>query len=550
MEYEKTIHLEEPGTLGKFISYSERQSLTSLKVTGVINRKDIDDVLDEMCSSEGHYEGDPEDDIWVEEIESSPNLRILDLSESRFVGGNEFPYMGWYPLLEYFAYPQGIESTCDEHDSGLECASLLNTVVLPEGLKEIGSFHGCENLTDINLPESLEVIGDFTFSYCRKLTNIRIPRNVKYIGAGAFAQSGIGAFEVDPQNPYFTTVDGVIFSKDLKTLVAFPPIQLPHYDIPEGTEIIGTGAFEDCNLDTIHIPETVKKLDTWAFQSSGLREIYIPDSVIEIGEMCFRGSSELERIRLPQHICQLTRQAISGCKKLKEIDIPASVKQMDITNIVWNESLERVCLHEGLEEITGDRDGLCLCEGGLLKEISLPKTLRHFPGGMFHYCPDLKTFNLDPENPYLADVGGAFYSHDKSKLVAVPDCHRKAFDIMDGVEEIGEFVFVGFARLEHVQLPASLKRIGHRAFNWCHSLKEITLPEGLVQMDFRTFDDCESLQHVICLAQQPPQLNGRNPHWKFLHDSKGVVVEVPAESLSLYRDTDGWKDVNLQAIDI
>lgn len=81
-------------------------------------------------------------------------------------------------------------------------------------------------------------------------------------------------------------------------------------------------------------------------------------------------------------------------------------------------------------------------------------------------------------------------------------------------------------------------------------MKEITLPEGLVQMDYRTFDDCESLQHVICLAQQPPQLNGRNPHWKFLHDSKGVVVEVPAESLSLYRDTNGWKDVNLQAIDI
>ena len=87
MQYEKTIHLEKAGTLAKFIPPSERYKIFSLKVTGFINREDVENVLDEMCTSEGEFEGDPEDDIWVTDIEHSPRLRQLDLSESQFVGG-------------------------------------------------------------------------------------------------------------------------------------------------------------------------------------------------------------------------------------------------------------------------------------------------------------------------------------------------------------------------------------------------------------------------------------------------------------------------------
>lgn len=543
MQYDKVVHLEKAGTLTEHISKIERDSLHSLKITGVINKSDVDDVLNEMCTSEGDYEGDPEDDIWVVDEKHSPRLRYLDLSGCRFVGGTKFPYMGWYPLLEYFAFPQGIEYACDEYDSGLECATKLKTVVLPEGIKNVGQFHGCENLEEINLPESIETIDDFAFNFCRKLKHLQIPRNVNYIGAGAFAQCGIKEFDIDPDNPYFTTVDGVIFTKDLKTIVAFPPISKTHYDIPFGTEIIGGGAFEDCNLETVHIPDSVTRIETFAFQCSGLREVYLPDSVTEIGDICFRGSSELESMRLSQNISILGNQAISGCKKLKEIDIPASVKKMDLSNIVWNESLERVCLHNGLEEITGE--GPCICRIGQLKEISLPKTLRRIPGGMFHHCHHLKNFNLDPGNPFFTTIGDAIYSHNKTRLVAVPDSQRKAFAVPEGVEEIGELVFSYFYRLENVELPNTLRKIGHRAFDGCKSLREIIIPAGLNVIDFRAFDECEMLDRLVCRPVEPPQLENYNIHRKFLDAIKNVIVMVPAESLPLYQNAEGWKDVKL-----
>ena len=541
MEYEKIIHLKEAGTLEKYISRSEQNNIFSLKITGFINKKDVDDVLDYMCTSEGEYDEDGEGDNWIADEELSPRLRYLDLSGSTFVGDNRFPGMGFYPLLEFFAFPQGIEYVCDEDGCCLGDALQIKKVVLPEGVKNVGSYCS-ENLTDINIPESVETINDRAFSFCRNLSRIRIPRNVKYIGEGAFAQCGIETFEIDPENPYFTTIDGVVFTKDLKTLVAFPPVYRHHYDIPMGTEIIGAGAFEDCNLDTIHFPDTVTKLESYAFQCSGLYEIYIPDSVTEIGEICFRGSSNLKSIRLPQNIHRLVAQAISGCKNIKEIDIPTSVKQIDTTNIVWNESLERVYFHDGLEEIIGN--GPFLCRLGHLKEVYLPKTLRSIPGGMFHYCPDLKSFDLNPENPYFTIIEDSVYTHDGTKLIAVPDCTRKSFVIPEGVKAIGDFVFMSFKQLEHIQLPYSLEFIGHRAFNWCHSLKEIVLPVNLKKLDFRTFDDC-NLKRIVCLSEQPPILTDVNPHWKFLHDSKEAIIEVPSKSLQLYQKAEGWNQAEL-----
>ncbi|MBR1991442.1 MAG: leucine-rich repeat domain-containing protein [Bacteroidales bacterium] len=317
MEFEKTVILDKAGTLSKYISYSERRKLHSLKIVGVLNDEDIRVVLDEMCTSEGDYIGDSPDDEFVVDVESSPNLRVLDLSECHYEGDNTFPTMGKYTLLQYFAFPKGIEDTGDDMESGFECSSMLHTVILPDGVKQVGGFNGCEELMEITLPDSVEVIKDFAFSYCRKLTHLFIPHNVRYIGAGAFAQAGIQNFEMDPANPYFTIIDGVIFSKDRETLVAFPPGYRPHYDIPYGTKTIGPAAFDDCNLDTITIPPTVTKLGTEAFQCSGLRDIYIPDTVKEIGDRCFRGSSEMERIRLPNGLTYLDC-IFSSCKKLKE----------------------------------------------------------------------------------------------------------------------------------------------------------------------------------------------------------------------------------------
>jgi hypothetical protein len=59
---------------------------------------------------------------------------------------------------------------------------------VPDGVLRIErcAFFSCKHLVNVNLPESLEFIGDQVFAYCERLKTITLPKNLKYIGGGAF----------------------------------------------------------------------------------------------------------------------------------------------------------------------------------------------------------------------------------------------------------------------------------------------------------------------------------------------------------------------------
>jgi len=112
------------------------------------------------------------------------------------------------------------------------------------------------------------------------------------------------------------------------------------------------------------------------------------------------------------------------------------------------------------------------------------------------------------------------------------------------VQEISDFVFEGFEKLEHIILPNSLKIIGHRAFENCISLKKVSLPKSLISIDFRTFDNCENLKIIEIYAKNPPEITNPSADcWKFIGDAKNLVMFVPEESISKYKKAFGWKDI-------
>ena len=87
------------------------------------------------------------------------------------------------------------------------------------------------------------------------LESVSISASVTRIGTNPFM--GCGALTqilVDGDNPAYVGVDGVLFSKDGKLLVAFPAGRTGTYAIPEGTEVIGEGAFSGAGLETLRVP--------------------------------------------------------------------------------------------------------------------------------------------------------------------------------------------------------------------------------------------------------------------------------------------------------
>lgn len=285
MEKFKEIHLEKPNTLSNFLSEEERQEIVSLKISGFIGQKDFYDVLDGMCDLEGQYD---DDDNFIPDYEFTAAIRHLDLGEATYVDGDELPYFGYRTQLETLILPHGIKSTLEEDDTGFSESDSLRTVIFPEGLKTIGGFHSCPKLTGIELPDGLEKIESHAFGGCDAITSIRIPASVKEMDGSCFAGCNITFYEVDKSNSYYTAVDGVIYTRDLKELVAFPSnYPIKNFIVPSSTKIIGSMAFWSSNVDTVKLPEGLTTIGYGAFEFSGISSINIPDSVKEIEENAF-----------------------------------------------------------------------------------------------------------------------------------------------------------------------------------------------------------------------------------------------------------------------
>ncbi len=174
-----------------------------------------------------------------------------------------------YTTQDGILYDKGMKTLikCPQAKSGI--------VTIPEGVETILplAFDFCEHMTAIQMPDSLREIGAGAFRLCRRLSGITIPQNVSGLPGGVFEScSGLEDIKVAEGSSFFTSVDGVLFSRDLKVLIAYPSmIPEPTYDIPEGVAEIASYAF-DFNpfLKVLNVPFSVVRIGEHAFQSYGL----------------------------------------------------------------------------------------------------------------------------------------------------------------------------------------------------------------------------------------------------------------------------------------
>lgn len=144
-------------------------------------------------------------------------------------------------------------------------------IVIPEGVIDIKAeaFTGALRVKSITLPSSL-VTFEYVYYYSNHLRNLE---NIY----------------VDVDNPYFTSVDGVLFSKDLQELLYYPNAKIGEtYAIPLSTQSIGNSAFmHNTTLEIIIISDSVLSIGDYAFRFSSIQEAFISISVTDIGINAF-----------------------------------------------------------------------------------------------------------------------------------------------------------------------------------------------------------------------------------------------------------------------
>jgi len=125
--------------------------------------------------------------------------------------------------------------------------TFIEKIVLPEGLTAVGdsAFANCSRLKEINLPSELTQLSDNAFYGCTCLREITIPKGITEIDWHYFDKyNGIERINVSVDNEAFSSIDGVIFSKDKTSLIHYPVNRKDEtYTIPDSVTTISEANF-------------------------------------------------------------------------------------------------------------------------------------------------------------------------------------------------------------------------------------------------------------------------------------------------------------------
>ena len=185
----------------------------------------------------------------------------------------------------------------------------LLSIELPQTLVSIGNsaFRECIRLKSITFPESLIYIGGYALVNCVSIISLGIPKNVKYIGTFAFGNCrGVSNIYVDFENQYYSSMAGILFSKDGKELIFYPPLR------------------EGENFD---VPITVNFISDWAFCGAKyLQTIYMPYTIYKIGRAAFWGCKQLVYVKIPYTVDIIKARTFYDCKSLQYAEVSKSTK--------------------------------------------------------------------------------------------------------------------------------------------------------------------------------------------------------------------------------
>ena len=183
---------------------------------------------------------------------------------------------GWYNELdgiEKIVIKDGVTSISDNAFSDLS----VTEITIADSVKNIGDYAFAYTLaSELNIPDSVENIGIGAFEGNFYLETINIGAGVSSIGEMAFSNylgdsdsntSSLTAINVDSDNEYFSSIDGVLFDKAGTTLICYPNGKsATSYKVPDGVTTIKKYAFDWClALKSITLPSTLSTVEEEVF---------------------------------------------------------------------------------------------------------------------------------------------------------------------------------------------------------------------------------------------------------------------------------------------
>ncbi len=364
------------------------------------------------------------------------------------------------------------ESVMHIGDSAFVYCKALISINIPDNITKISksTFRLCESLESIHLPRALKIIGESAFEDCYSLTRLDIPESVicieKYAFDGCIFLEEINIVD----NRYYKSIDGVLYSADLTTLIKYPEGKdAKQFEIPKGVKHIGEHAFYRCK---------------------SLVKVVLPDGLISIGDKAFEGCESLQFINLPESMTSVGESAFYKCESLVSVDMPDSLTEI-------GEYAFYKCAALRSNQI---------CKDGMVYSSDFKTLIR---------CPEYKAAGILKIPQGVTAIGkGAFSQCKLLTEVILPDT----------VTSIGAYAFQD-STLKSMKIPEGVTTIGAQAFYWCRHLESVYIPSSVMSIGELAFCGCKSLELAEnCKADINYSMFGDDYGWNPLNPLESINV--------------------------
>ena len=196
----------------------------------------------------------------------------------------------------------------------------------------------------IDIPSSVTKIGESAVFDCDRLTSVRLPASCTSIVGNPFADcSSLEEFVVDEDNSNYASVGGVLYDKDIRTLLVFPGVR-HSVDVPSSVTKIGESAFYACDsLRSVSMP-SVTTLGNAAFYSCDNLALAEMPKVTIVGDSAFLFCRNLKSVSMPSAVT-IGEDAFECLDSLVSVDMPASVTSIGSHAFYFSDSLTSVHCH-------------------------------------------------------------------------------------------------------------------------------------------------------------------------------------------------------------
>lgn len=374
-------------------------------------------------------------------------------------------------------------------------------IIFNKNMTELLYYPQGNSRTEYEIPSTVNRIAEAALDGARNLRKITIPDSVTSIGSSAFHWCfGLEDFIVSEQNQNYSSVDGVLFNKDMSCIILYPPNRKNKlYSIPDNVSVIEKRAFTAChNLTHVILSNNITEISASAFNScSNLSDIVIPNSVEVIESCAFQNCGQLNSIVIPSSVTNIHSLAFEQCSNLEKVYFMGDAPTLYLS--VFEECPEDLTIYYS-KDASGYTNPWYDYTTIELDANEMPElNVQDFGNvdGFTYWIRNGESTIVDyTGNETSVVIPSLINGYPVSKICTIAfrsNSNITNVIIPNGTREIGASAFSHCIELRQVLIPDSVNLIGEYAFSDCVLLQNIVLPVGLKEINKGVFTECNSL---------------------------------------------------------